>query len=162
MPEKECRRCRGAGKEIKSSEIKIKIPAGIDQGQSIRLSGQGHVGEKGGTRGDLYVTILIRPHPRFERRGNDIFYEKEISISQAILGGRVEVETVDGLVELKIPAGTSSGQEIRLKGKGVPYLSLRGLSRGRGDQIVIIKIKIPKKITKKQKELLEGLNQEGL
>lgn len=162
VPEKKCHQCRGQGREMRSSEIKIKIPAGISHGQSIRLSGQGQAGEQGAASGDLYVTVLVRPDPKFKRQGDDIFYEKEISISQTVLGGKVDMETVDGLVELKIPAGTPSGQEIRLRGKGVPHLSSRGLSRGRGDQIVIIKVKIPRKLTRKQRGLLEELGQEGL
>ncbi len=161
-PEKECHQCRGQGRVKKISELKIKIPPGIAHSQSIRISGQGQAGRKGTSAGDLYITVLVRPDPRFDRQGDDIFYEKEISISQAVLGGRIEVETIDGLVELKIPSGTSSGQKIRLRGKGVPHLMPSRLGRSRGDQIVGVKIKIPKKLTKKQKELLEELGQQGL
>ena len=165
IPEKKCKKCQGQGRVKEVSKIKLRIPAGIDQGQTIRLSGQGEVGQTGARSGDLYATILIRPDPDFKRRGNNVFSEKEISISQAVLGGKVEVKTIDGLVRLKIPAGTSDGQEIRLEGKGVPVLASSGVfSRVRrpGDQIVKIKIKIPKHLNKKQKKLLQELEEEGL
>lgn len=154
MPEKKCQQCHGQGRARKSSNIKIKIPAGIDHGQSIRISGQGEAGEKGASPGDLYVTVLIRKHVEFKRQGYNIFYEKEISISMAVLGGRMEIKTIDGKVKLKIPAGTPSGQEFRLRGKGVPYLRNPKL---RGDQIVKIKIKIPKHLNRKQKDLFKKL-----
>lgn len=162
MPDKKCRQCQGSGRIRKSSNINIKIPAGIDQGQSIRVSGQGEAGERGTLPGDLYVTVLIQPDPEFKRQGNNILYEKQIPISTAILGGTVQVKTVDGIGKLKIPSGTSSGQQFRLRGKGVPYLSSSGISRGRGDQIVTIKIKIPKHLSRKQKQLFKKLDEQGL
>ncbi|MBL7141975.1 molecular chaperone DnaJ [Patescibacteria group bacterium] len=166
ISEKECQACQGQGRIKKISEIKIKIPAGINQGQSIRISGQGEAGEIGARPGDLYVTVLIRADPEFKRQDNNIFSEQEISISQAVLGDKIEIKTIDSSVKLKIPAGTQSGQEFRLRGKGVPHLIIRrGLvakTRSRGDQIVKIKIKVPKHLTKKQKKLLEELGEEGL
>ncbi len=158
VPERKCRQCRGQGRIKKLSKIKIKIPAGINNGQSIRISGQGEAGKTGAPTGNLYVIMRVRPSTRFERRGDDIFSEEKISISQAVLGGNIKVETIDGKVKLNIPTGTSSGQEFRLRGKGVPHLS----GRGRGDQIVTINIKIPKHLTRKQKKLLVELGEEGL
>ncbi|MFA6145716.1 MAG: molecular chaperone DnaJ [Patescibacteria group bacterium] len=156
--EKKCSHCRGEGRVKQYSKIKIKIPAGISSGQTIRLSGQGEAGKKNGRAGDLYVRIKVISDNRFNRQGDDILSEKEISVSQAILGGVVEVETIDGMIKLKVAPGTSSGQEIRLKGRGVVHLN----SHGRGDHIVTIKIQIPKSLTRKQKDILETLSKEGL
>ena len=158
IAEKKCSHCRGEGRAKQSSKIKIKIPAGISNGQTIRLSGQGEAGKKSGRAGDLYVRVKVISDIRFNRQGDDILSEKEIFVSQAILGGVVEVETIDGMVKLKIMPGTPSGQEIRLKGRGVIHLN----SRGRGDHIVTVKIKIPKSLTRKQKDILETLSKEGL
>lgn len=158
VAEKKCSQCQGEGRVRKIQKLKIKIPAGIDENGTIRLSGQGEAGAKGGRAGDLYIHIRVRPDPFFKRRGTDLYSEEEISISQAGLGGKINIKTIDGQVVLKIPAGTPSGQEFRLKGKGVPFLH----GSGRGDQIVKVTIKIPKHLTKKQKDLLEQLGKEGL
>ncbi|MFA5051067.1 MAG: molecular chaperone DnaJ [Patescibacteria group bacterium] len=168
IAEKKCSHCRGEGRAKQFSKIKIKIPAGISNGQTIRLSGQGEAGKKSGRAGDLYVRVKVISDIRFNRQGDDIFSEKEISVSQAILGGVVEVETIDGMVKLKIMPGTPSGQEIRLKGRGVTHLNSRGpafakASAGRrGDHIVTVKIRVPKSLTRKQKDILETLSKEGL
>ena len=166
VPEKKCRQCQGRGRTRKVSETKIKIPPGINHGQTIRITGQGEAGEMRAQSGDLYVTVMIRPDHKFKRQRNNLFSEEEISISQSVLGDKVEVETIDGSVKLKIPSGTPSGQMFKLKGKGVPYLARQGgaLTRAqpKGDHIVRIKIKIPKHLTKKQKNLLRELKQEGL
>ncbi len=158
IPEKKCRQCQSHGRIRKRAGVKINIPAGINHGQTINVAGQGQAGEKGIPSGDLYVTISIRPDSEFNRQGNDIFYEQEISISQAVLGDKVDIKTIDGEVKLKIPDGTLSGQEFILRGKGVPYLS----SSRRGDQIVKIKIKIPKKLTRSQKDLFKKLAENDL
>ena len=158
VAEKRCSQCHGEGRIRKLQKLKVKIPAGIDDGEVIRLSGQGEAGEKGGRAGDLYIHILVRPDPFFKRSRYDLYSEEEISISQAVLGGKKTIRTIDGLVDLKIPPGTSSGQEFRLSCKGVPHLH----SRGRGDHIVKVIIKIPKHLSKKQKDLFEELNKEGL
>ncbi|MGC9048801.1 MAG: molecular chaperone DnaJ [Patescibacteria group bacterium] len=158
VAEKKCSQCQGEGRIKKRQILKVKIPAGIDEGGIIKLSGQGGAGIKGGRSGDLYIHIRVRPDPFFRRKGFDLYSEEEISISQAVLGGKKTVKTIDGLVDLKIPAGTPSEQEFKLSGKGVPHLH----GRGRGDQIIKIKIKIPKHLTKKQKDLLEKLGEEGL
>lgn len=156
--EKKCSQCHGEGRIRKSQKLKIKIPAGIDEGGLIRLTGQGEAGSRGGRPGDLYIHIRVRPDPYFKRRGFNLFSEEEISISQAVLGGKKTVKTIDGEVDLKIPAGTPSGQEFKLSGKGVLHLH----GKDRGDQIVKVKIRIPKHLTKKQKDLLEELGKEGL
>lgn len=156
--EKKCLECGGQGRVKSTSKIKVKIPAGVNDGGIIKLKGYGEAGQKGGLSGDLYLRIKVRPDPEFKREGNNILSEVEISISQAVLGGKVRVKTLDGEVNLKIPAGTKSGQVFRLKGKGVPYLR----RWGRGDQLVTVIIKIPKHLTKRQKELLEELGKEGL
>jgi len=153
VPEKKCHYCHGQGRVKEFSKIKVKIPAGVDNGQTIRFQGYGEAGKLGGEQGDLYVIIAVGLDSFFQRRGNDIFTEQEISISQALLGDKVEIKTLYGEVNLKIPSGTSSGQEFRLKGKGVAK---------KGNQIVRIKIKIPKRLTSKQKDLLEKLSKEGL
>lgn len=158
IPEKKCQICQGEGRVYKRKVLKVKIPAGINDGETIVLSGQGEAGIKGGPSGNLYLTIHVRPDPIFKRKGDDILSEEEISISQAVLGGKVKVKTLEGEVILKIPPGTKSGQVFRLKGKGVFHLK----GKGRGDQLVTIHIKIPKTLTKRQKELLEELKKEGL
>ncbi|MCX7779122.1 MAG: molecular chaperone DnaJ [Patescibacteria group bacterium] len=158
IAEKKCSRCNGEGRIRERKILKIKIPAGIDEGETIILRGQGEAGVKGAAAGNLYLTFHIKPDPIFKRKGQDILSEEEISISQAVLGGKVKVKTLEGEVILKIPPGTKPGQVFKLKGKGVPYLK----GRGRGDQLVTIHIKIPKTLTRKQKELLEELQNEGL
>ena len=150
---KKCAQCRGTGTVKDTKRIKINIPAGIDSGQSIRLAGQGEAGAKGGRPGDLFIEIEVIPDPQFKRDGQDIYTEKEISFSQAALGFSLEIETVDGPVKLKIPAGTQSEKLFRLKDKGVPYLQ----GRGRGDHYVKIIVKTPTRLSRKGKELLEEL-----
>ncbi|MDA2922201.1 molecular chaperone DnaJ [Patescibacteria group bacterium AH-259-L07] len=162
IPEKKCSACGGTGRVQKSSRIKVKIPAGINSGQSIRINGQGEAGWRGVSPGDLYVTVLVRKDPEFRRDGNTILYEQEIPISVAVLGGTIRVKTLERSVKLKIPAGTPSGQKFRLRSKGVPYLSPSGVSRGRGDQIVTVSINIPKRLSKKQKELFKKLHEQDL
>ncbi len=145
-----CRDCRGTGKVRKSKTIEIDIPAGIDDGQTMQLSGQGEAGERGGPNGDLLVTIRVRRHPLFRRQDNDVYITMPITIVQAALGATVKVPTLDGTVEYDIPEGTQPGTRFRLRGKGIPFL--RG--RGRGDQYVTVDVEIPKNLSMKQKELL--------
>ncbi len=128
----------------------MKIPAGIDNGQSLRLSGKGEAKGKG-TPGDLYVRIRVKSNTNFVRKGYDIYSKEFVSVSQAILGGKIEVATVDGLVNLKVPEGTQSHTEFRLKDKGIPHLE----GRGRGDHLVEIIVRIPKSLTKQQRKLIE-------
>lgn len=155
IPEKKCSKCQNKGiiKEIK--KIKINIPAGIDEGEIIRLQGEGEAGSKGSPNGDLYINIHLEPHPLFIRRGIDIYIKKIINITQAALGDKIEVETLYGSVKLTIPEGTQSGEKFRLRGKGLP--KLRGF--GRGDQIIEIIVKTPKNLNKKQRELLRELGE---
>jgi molecular chaperone DnaJ len=156
-----CTKCSGRGVVEDIVKLKIKIPAGIDNGESIRLTGQGEAGAKGGQAGNLYIKIRVKEDKRFERNGFDIASQAEIGFTQAALGDKMEVETVDGKVDLKIPEGTQSGTVFKLKGKGVPHLNSRGLWGGdnkRGDHLVEIIIKTPKNLTKKQKEILKELS----
>ncbi len=157
-PEKNCPKCGGTGIIKGEEKLDMKIPAGISNGEAIRLSGKGEAGRRGSGAGDLYIKIRVKPDKRFQRDGYDIFNQKEIAFSQAALGAAVDVETVDGAVELKIPSGIQSGELIRLRGKGVPHLQ----SSGRGDHIVQIIVKTPKKLSKKAKKLLEELKAEDV
>jgi len=154
--EKECSQCRGQGVTKETENIKVKIPAGIDNGQTIRLAGKGQAGNKGGLAGDLYLRIKVLPDLRFKRSGFDLKMKTEISFTQAALGAKIEIETIDGAVRLKIPEATQSGKVFRLKGKGVPILH----GRGRGDQLVEIIVKTPSRLSRRQKELLKELEDE--
>lgn len=145
-----CKTCRGMGNIRRQHKVKVNVPAGIDDGQTISRPGYGNAGANGGQAGDLLVTVMVRPHPRFERDGSSVLIEQEISFSQAALGAEVEVPTLDGNVKLVIPEGTQPGTIMRLRGKGIPYL--RG--SGRGDQFVTISVAVPKNLSAHQKELL--------
>lgn len=151
--EKKCHKCHGEGVLYGSEKIEIKIPAGIDDGQTIKLSNKGEA-ISGGVAGDLYVRIKIRPNKKFVRKGFDVFSKIEISLKQAILGDKVMIETVDGWVALKIPEGTQSGTQFKLRNKGIPILN----GHGRGDHIVEVKVNIPKGLNKHQKKLIEQLD----
>ena len=145
-----CKTCRGLGSIRRQHKMTVKIPAGIDDGQSISRAGYGNAGVNGGPAGDLLISVIVRPHAIFEREGANVYMEQEISYVQATLGAEIEVPTLDGRVKLNIPEGTQPGAVFRLRGKGIPYL--RG--GGRGDQFVSVKIGIPKGLTPSQKELL--------
>ncbi|MBM7706592.1 molecular chaperone DnaJ [Chryseomicrobium aureum] len=145
-----CTTCSGRGRVTKRKKIKITIPAGVDDGQQLRVSGQGEPGVNGGPAGDLYVVFRVKPDARFERDGDDIYYSLPLTFAQAALGDEVEIPTVQGKVKLKIPAGTQSSTKFRLKGKGVKNVHGYGV----GDQHVIVKVITPKKLTEKQKQLL--------
>ncbi len=153
IPEK-CTTCGGTGRVKKRRKIHISIPAGIDEGQQIRVSGKGEAGINGGPPGDLFVVVHIKPHEFFQREGDHIFCELPLTFAQAALGDEVEVPTVHGKVKLKIPAGTQSGKVFRMKGKGAP--NVRGY--GHGDQHVKVKVITPTKLTDRQKELLREFN----
>jgi len=155
---KKCHKCNGNGRVKEQETIQIDIPAGIADGQTISLQGYGEAGERGGSSGDLYVTVHVRSHSKFKRKGNDIFSTERISFSQAVLGGKISVPTIDGQVIMKIPSGTQSEETFRIKGQGVPQLG-RG---GRGDQIVTIIVNIPKNPTREQKGIIEDLGKTGL
>lgn len=146
-----CSTCHGEGRIKTRKKIKVKIPAGVDNGQQLRVSGQGEPGINGGPNGDLYIVFRVGKHKDFVREGDDIYYELKISFPQAALGAEVEVPTIHGKVKLKIPAGTQSGKKIRLKDKGVKNV----LGNHYGDQYVIVTVVTPTKLTEKQKELLK-------
>ncbi len=151
-----CQKCKGTGATQILHKIKLKVPAGIQDGYSLRVSNEGKPGFKGGPKGDLYVVVHVKPHEFFERRGDDIYYEALIDFPQATLGTRINVPTLNGEAKLKIPSGTQSGTIFRLKGKGIPHL--RGW--GKGDQFVNVIIRTPTKLTRRQKELLKDLAEE--
>ncbi len=149
IPEK-CGTCHGKGRVTKNKVIKVSIPAGVDQGQRLRIGGQGEAGINGGPPGDLYIVFNVRPHKRFIRQDDDIILELSLTFPQASLGDELEVPTVHGKVKLKIPAGTQNSTTFRLRGKGVPNVH----GHGTGDQHVVVKVLTPKKMTERQKELL--------
>jgi len=158
-PEKSCNVCRGEGRVKSEETIKIFIPAGVDTNQVIKVEGKGEAGKKGGRPGNLYIRIFVRKHPIFTRRGDDLYVSVPISFSQASLGDEIEIPTLEGSkIFLTVPSGTESGKILRISGKGVPRFS----SHGKGNLYVQLEIKTPKKINKKQKELLEKLKEEGL
>jgi len=144
-----CPDCHGEGRQKVTRKIKVKIPAGVDTSSSLRIRGEGEAGTAG--RGDLYVVIEVRAHPVFQRHNNDILIEKAISLSKAIIGGEIEVPTLDGKVEMKIPAGTQSGKIFRLRGKGIPDLHGRGV----GDELVRVNVEIPTQLNSEQRRIIE-------
>jgi len=150
-----CPNCKGTGKERKLKTIKLKIPLGVEEGSYLRLSGEGEL-SNGGTRGDLYVALHIKPHDIFERYEDDLYCKTSISFAKATLGGEIEVPTINGKAEIKIPSGTESHTVFRLKGQGMSNLH----TRRKGDQLVKITVEIPKKLTKKQKEILKEFSRE--
>lgn len=145
-----CRECHGKGTVKRNKKLKVKIPAGVDNGSRLRVSGEGEAGAKGGPSGDLYVYLYVKPHKFFERDGTTVLCEVPINIVQATLGADIKVPTLDGQVTMKIPEGTQPGKVLRIKGKGIP--SLRNGSRG--DQLVRIKVVVPTKLSDKQKDAL--------
>jgi molecular chaperone DnaJ len=158
-PEKPCNVCKGEGRIRGEEVIKIFIPAGVDTNQVIKVEGKGDAGKRGGKSGDLYIRIFVKPHPVFKRKGDDLYISREISFSQAALGDEIEVPTLEGKkILLKVPQGTESGKILRISGKGIPHFS----GYGRGNMYVELIVKTPKRLTKKQKELLEKLKEEGI
>jgi molecular chaperone DnaJ len=137
--------------------ISLKIPAGIETGNRLKLTGEGEPGSQGGPPGDLYVVISVKDHPIFQREGNNVLCELPVSITQAALGCELEVPTLEGKVKLKIPAGTQSGKVFKLADKGIPVLQ----GYGRGDQLVVARVETPTKLTARQKELLEEFAREA-
>jgi len=154
--EKKCKVCHGTGRERKSEKIKVKIPAGVENGAIIRLNGQGEAGEKGGPAGDLFIRVLVEQSREFERRGADIFSAQAISFIEAALGNEILVKTVHGNVKLKIPAGTQSHTSFKIKNYGSPRLN----SQEKGDHFVKIFVEIPKKLSRKEEKLFEELAKE--
>lgn len=158
-PEKPCNVCKGEGRIKGEDTIEIFIPPGIDTNQVIRVEGKGDAGKKGGKPGNLYVRILVKQHPIFNRKGDDLYISLPISFSRAALGDEIEVPTIEKTkILLKVPEGTESGKVLRISGKGIPHFS----GYGRGNLYVELIVRTPKKLTKKQKELFEKLKEEGL
>ena len=147
-----CEKCRGAGLVRRNKKLKISIPSGIDDGQTISMRGQGNEGVNGGGAGDLFITVSVRQHELFSREGTSVYFSMPVSFAQAALGAELEVQTLDGKVKYSIPEGTQTGTVFRLKGKGIP--NLRG--NGRGDQYVTVTVAVPTGLTSEQKALLRS------
>lgn len=145
-----CPSCQGTGRKLKEREITLKVPAGIEDGMTLRIAGEGESGEQGGPSGDLLCEVHIRPHPLFKRAGADVYVELPIGFAQAALGAKLEVPTLRGRKELKVSGGTQGGQVLRMKGEGFPKLD----GYGRGDQLVEVVVEVPSKLTKEQEKLL--------
>lgn len=154
IPQTPCKTCNGAGLEERRRKMQITIPEGIEHGVYLTLRGQGEAGPYGGPRGDLYVRVRVRQHKYLIRRGMDIIYETEINFPQAALGTEINVHTLKGTADLKVPSGTQSGDILRMKGQGIPG------RYGRGDQLVHVTVTIPKKLNRKQRQLIEELDKE--
>lgn len=153
-----CKKCHGQGRIKKEKTLKVKIPAGVDTGRRIRLTGEGEAGIQGGPRGDLYVLLAIKPHKLFRRDGANLFCRVPITVTKAALGGEVEVPTIEGKVtKVKVPAGTQTGQQFRLKGKG---MSVLGSSDARGDLYIETFVETPVNLNKKQQAVLKELDKE--
>ncbi len=145
-----CPDCRGAGQVRRQRKIKIRVPAGIDDGQTISMRGQGNGGLNGGPAGDLLINVSVTPDPRFEREGNDLYTQRQVSFTQAALGAELQIDTIDGKVKYNLPAGTQPGATFRLRGKGAPSVN----GRGRGDQYVTVQVQVPTNLTGEQKDAL--------
>ncbi|HEY7738243.1 MAG TPA: molecular chaperone DnaJ [Candidatus Limnocylindria bacterium] len=150
-----CHTCKGDGRIREDRRLEVSVPAGIESGQRIALEGQGEAGPRSGPPGDLYVMVTVRDDPDLIRRGSELWAEVPVTFAQAALGGTVAVRTVEGSEEIEVPAGTQSGQQIRLRGRGMPRL--RGA--GRGDLHVVVTVVVPPKLSKREKELLQQLNE---
>jgi len=146
-----CKACKGQGKVKKSRKINVRIPAGVDTGSKLRMSGEGELGTYGGPPGDLYIFLSVEEHQFFKREGMNLYCKVPVSFPQAALGAEIEVPTLEGVTKLKIPQGTPSGREFHFKGQGMPRIG----GHQRGDQVVIVNIEVPKHLTSRQKELLE-------
>ncbi|MBI3304998.1 molecular chaperone DnaJ [Candidatus Parcubacteria bacterium] len=158
VAETPCRQCRGAGRELASKRLRVHIPAGIDDGGTIKLAHEGEAGEYGQPSGDLYVAVHVRSSPLFRRDGNDLHTTTAVSLTQAALGASMPVLLPDGTIRLDVPAGVQSGAVIRIRAKGMPQIG----GRGRGDLYVHIEVKTPERLSRKAKKLLEELREEGV
>jgi molecular chaperone DnaJ len=151
---KPCRSCRGSGSSAGSSTIKVKIPPGADTGSKVKIKGRGSRGAQGGPAGDLYIELVVKPHPTFKREGNNLYVDVPVTFTEATLGGKIKVPTLDGTVTMTLPQGTDSGKKFKLTGKGIPDRR----TGKRGDEYAIIKILVPRNITP---EITEALGQIG-
>ena len=152
-----CKKCRGTGSVPKKREISVKVPAGVHEGQGVRIAGEGEPGRHGGPRGDLYCYVTIKPHEFLQRDGNDLVAVVPISFTQAALGATIDVPSLNGINKLKIPPGTQYGSIFRIKGQGLPDVR----THHSGDQLVQVTIEIPSKLTSKQEELLKEFEKTG-
>jgi molecular chaperone DnaJ len=152
LGQRSCRRCGGRGAVLGSETLEVKIPPGVATGSKLRMTGKGNPGLNGGPAGDLFLLINVRPHPQFTRQDRDIYYKTNVSLFDAVLGGKINVPTLDSPVSLKIPPGTQNGQRFRLKGKGV-----KTGPNQTGDQYVEVSVDIPKDLTPQAKEMFESL-----
>lgn len=150
-----CPQCRGNGRESQTRRLRVHIPAGIEDGSQIRLSGEGNAGKRGGSPGNAYILVHVQEHPLFKREGDDIILDFPLNIAQAALGYDTEIPTLNGKEKLRVPAGTQSGKIFRIREKGIPHLQ----RSGRGDLLVRVSIAVPKNLSDKQKKLLEELAQ---
>jgi molecular chaperone DnaJ len=150
--EQPCETCRGEGRVERKRKLRVSVPAGIDEGHQVRLSGEGEAGPRGGPAGSLYVAVHVAPHPELKREGTELYYELDVSIAQAALGTRLRIPTVEGDDEIEIKPGTQPGTELRLRGKGVPHLRR---SSSRGDLHVLVRVTVPTKLTKEERAALE-------
>jgi molecular chaperone DnaJ len=153
-----CSACGGEGRVERRRRIRISIPAGIDEGHQIRLSGEGEAGPRGGPAGSLYVVVHVEPHPELRREGTELYYQLNVSIAQAALGTRVRIPTVEGEEEIEIKPGVQPGTEIRLRGRGVPHLRRPQV---RGDLHVLVNVVVPTRLTRRQRQLLEAYAREA-
>lgn len=151
--EKPCKECDGTGEVRRTRGVTVKIPPGADSGLRLRLSGQGNAGIRGGAPGDLYVVVFVKPHPVFQRQGDDLIVDRAVSFPLAAIGGKTTLETLEGRVELEIPSGTQPNAILRLRGKGMPRLR----QKGRGDLLVRVNVRVPTKLTSREREALKEL-----
>ncbi|MBC7871641.1 MAG: molecular chaperone DnaJ [Chitinophagaceae bacterium] len=157
--EHRCKTCDGSGRLRKHAILNVKIPPGVREGLQIQVRGEGDAGEPGAPAGNLYVVVSVKDHELFVRQDNDILMDMNLNVAQATLGDKVNIPTVDGEVELSIPAGTQNGKVFRLRGRGFPRLRSDGTNSGRGDQLVQVNVQIPMKLTDEQRQLFEQLAQ---
>jgi molecular chaperone DnaJ len=157
MIEDPCQRCKGSGVVTAEHTLEVKIPPGVEEGTRILFTGEGEAGVHGGPSGDVYVVLHVKEHPFFEREGKDLYCVVPISFSQAALGAEIKIPTLDGEASVKIPEGTQTGTNLRLRHKGVPVLN----GNSRGDLFVEVKVQTPSKLTKRQRELLNELDADG-
>jgi molecular chaperone DnaJ len=150
-----CSHCNGERRVYTSRKLSVTIPPGVDHGTQIRLAGEGEMGSRGGPPGNLYVVLAVEPHPIFQRRGDDILVELQVNVAQAALGAEVKVPTLEGDEDVTIAPGTQSGTVVRLRSRGVPHLR----HNGRGDQLVLVRVAIPTKLSRDQKRLFQELGQ---
>ncbi len=153
--ENPCKKCHGVGKETVNKKINVKIPAGVDNNTVITMSGEGHVGENGGPKGDLYIYLNVKEDSVFKRRGNDLYLEMPISYVDAVLGGTIKVPTLTSLIDYEIPKGTQGGTTFKIKNEGVPFVR----REGKGNLYIIIDIIVPKKTSEEQRRILEELRE---